>query len=177
MSVPNLGIGGETAEATIERLKAVVASDPDLILWQVGTNDALKGGDPAVFRRLLERGVAAARAADVGLVLVDPQDFAAVKDRETYRRYVDTIRAVADEGHVPLFSRYAMMQEWRLTEPDRFAAMLSKDGFHMSDRGYGCLAQHLSAVIVGAVRRRRNAPAPTVQRERPVTSAGVPLAR
>jgi len=174
VSVVNLGIGGETAEATVERLKAVGATDPSLVIWQVGTNDALKGGDEAGFRRLVEGGIAAARSADVGLMLIDPQDFPGIKDRPTYERFVRTIQSVADENQVPLFSRYALMQDWKEDSPERLKGMLAKDSFHMGDRGYRCLAQHLSAAIGSAIRRRREVPPAAVSgRARPVTAAGV----
>jgi len=171
-SIANLGVGGETAPATLERLRAVIASDPDLVIWQVGTNDALRGGDPSGFRDLVVRGIAAARAADVGLMLLDPQDFSAVENRPSYEGYVAAIRAAADEYGVPLFSRYALMRDWRAASEASFRAMLSGDGFHMSDRGYECLAQHLADAIDVAMHRRKDFAPAMVSRERPVTSAG-----
>ena len=171
VSVLNLGIGGETIGATVERLKAVLISRPTLIIWQVGTNDALGEGDEDAFRRTVEDGVIAARAAKVDLVVVDPQDFPGIKNRERYERYVDTIRAVADKYDTPLFSRYAMMKDWWRYDRERASAMLSKDGFHMSDRGYDCLARHMSTRIAGAVRNRSRKPPFRLDREHPIESA------
>ena len=176
-AVSNLGVGGETAPATLERLRAVVKGDPDLIIWQVGTNDALKGGDPAAFRTIIERGVAAARAADVGLLLLDPQDFPKIENRDLYESYVREIRAVADEYGVPLFSRYALMRSWRGESEDRLLEMLSPDRFHMGDRGYECLAAALGATIDTALSRRRDVPPAMVSRERSLSSAHAPRPR
>jgi len=41
IAVFNKGVGGERIDATIARFeKDVVALNPDLVIWQVGTNDA-----------------------------------------------------------------------------------------------------------------------------------------
>ncbi len=52
---------------------------------------------------------------------------------------------VAAEYHTPVFPRYALMKAWDAESPSLRRDMLWKDGFHMSDRGYGCLAQDLAA--------------------------------
>ena len=70
----NAGIGGELAAKTLQRLKSALKSGwARLVIWQVGTNDAIVGVDEALFRATVESGVAAARAAGVPLVLIDPQ--------------------------------------------------------------------------------------------------------
>ena len=73
VEVQNAGIGGETADATVARLEQALrqAAKPDLVIWQVGTNDAVRGGDEAQFRALLERGIAASRRASVDLIMLD----------------------------------------------------------------------------------------------------------
>ena len=43
ITVENQGVGGEDAEEMLARLDRVIASKPDLILWQVGTNAVLAG--------------------------------------------------------------------------------------------------------------------------------------
>ena len=42
-SVLNRGIGGEDADDMARRLPTVIAEHPDLIIWQTGTNDPLRG--------------------------------------------------------------------------------------------------------------------------------------
>ena len=60
----NAGVGGELAAKTLERLKsALKAGWARLVIWQVGTNDALVGVDETLFRATVQAGVAAARAA------------------------------------------------------------------------------------------------------------------
>ena len=58
------------------------------MIWQVGTNDALVGVDESLFRATVESGVAAARAAGVPLLLVDPQFVPKAPDETRYERFV-----------------------------------------------------------------------------------------
>jgi lysophospholipase L1-like esterase len=56
------------------------------------------------------------------------------------------------------------MKKWGAESPDLLHDMLWKDGFHMSDRGYGCLAQDLAADMAPLWRKSLNIaekPAPT----------------
>ena len=153
IEVANAGIGGETVEQTLVRLARIVndAAKPDLLLWQVGTNDAVKGGDPARFRSQLEEGVATARAAQVPVVLIDQQYFPKIDDVARYERYVGIVGSVAQANGLPVLSRYRLMHGWAASDPALYAAMLSGDGFHMSDQGYACLARTLAATITAAV--------------------------
>ncbi|MGH6799592.1 MAG: SGNH/GDSL hydrolase family protein, partial [Roseiarcus sp.] len=71
--VKNAGVGGELAAKTLERLKSALKSGwARLVIWQVGTNDAIVGVDEALFRATVKAGVAAARAAGIPLMLIDP---------------------------------------------------------------------------------------------------------
>ncbi|KAA2236747.1 SGNH/GDSL hydrolase family protein [Salinarimonas soli] len=151
IEVDNAGIGGEAADITLQRLETQLAEgDYDLVIWQVGTNDALRGGDEASFRAQLARGIAAVRRAKADLVLLDQQFFPTVKDPARYERFVNVLGEVAQTGGVPLFSRFALMKAWGERSMDDLRAMLSSDGFHMSDRGYGCVAELLAGDLLSA---------------------------
>jgi lysophospholipase L1-like esterase len=149
--VRNAGVGGELAAKTLERLKSVLKSGwATLVIWQVGTNDAIVGVDEALFRTTVKAGVAAVRAAGVPLVLIDPQFPLASPDAERYERYVAIVDGVGAEDHVPVLSRYAMMKGWRAKYAKALGSLLSRDGLHMNDLGYRCLAHALAGAIEGA---------------------------
>jgi acyl-CoA thioesterase I len=155
--VQNAGIGGETISTTLIRLKLILKqTPPDLVVWQVGTNDAVEGDDEARFRALIEQGVSAVRDAKARLILLDPQYFPAIKDLSRYERFVAIIQDVGAKNRAPVFSRYTMMKRWGVESPDLLRDMLWKDGFHMSDRGYGCLAQDLAADMAPLWRKSLN---------------------
>jgi lysophospholipase L1-like esterase len=149
--VKNAGVGGELAAKTVERLKSALKSGwAELVIWQVGTNDAIAGIDEALFRATVESGVAAARAARVPLVLIDPQFTLACPDVARYERYVAIVDQIGAENHVPVLSRYAGMKGWRAKYAKAVGSPLSGDGLHMNDLGYRCLAHALAEAIEDA---------------------------
>jgi len=132
----------------VQRLTSALKSGwARLVIWQVGTNDALVGVDEALFRATVETGVAAARAAGVPLMLVDPQFTQKSPDAARYQRFVAIVDEIGARDHVPVLSRYAMMKR-RGAKGAR--ALLSGDGLHMNDLGYRCLAHALAEAIEGA---------------------------
>lgn len=149
----NAGVGGELAAKTLERLKSALKSGwARLVIWQVGTNDAIVGVNEALFRATVESGVAAARAAHVPLVLIDPQFTLAsiITNAARYERYVAIVDGVAAEDHVPVLSRYAAMKRWDAKGAKALGSLLSRDGLHMNDLGYRCLAHALAEAIEDA---------------------------
>lgn len=149
--VKNAGIGGELAAKTLERLKTALKSGwARLVIWQVGTNDAIVGVDEALFRATLKAGVAAARAAGIPLMLVDPQFTLKTPDAARYERFVKMVDDIGAADHVPVLSRYAMMKRWGAKSVAALGLLLSRDGLHMSDLGYQCLAHALAEAIEGA---------------------------
>ncbi|MCQ4162625.1 SGNH/GDSL hydrolase family protein [Roseomonas sp. GC11] len=147
--VRNDGIGGEVAATTLPRLKRAVEEwQPDVVLWQLGTNDAMTGIGAAVFAGILREGVAFVQARGRDLVLIDPQFLPRLRDPDTYQGFVQSIERVAAEQRVPLMRRYAIMRFWQaLPQP---VLMLSEDSFHMNDLGYQCLAE----VLAGGMARQ-----------------------
>jgi acyl-CoA thioesterase-1 len=150
VEIVNAGIGGETAPQTLRRLEAAVQqSSYDLVIWQVGTNDAIMGGDLDAFRALVAAGIAAAKQAGTRIVILDPQFYPGIKETPRYRTYVDAIAATARAHAVPVLSRYAAMWSWYQRDAAGFMAALAGDRFHMSDAGYACLAQDIARSLLG----------------------------
>jgi lysophospholipase L1-like esterase len=159
VAVDNAGVSGETADATIGRLeRAIAEGDYDLVIWQVGTNDAVRGADMAAVRGQVLRGIVAAAKAGVRLLLLDQQFYPGIKDSDRYESFVRTVDDLGADNHVAVFSRYAMMKAWSASE-GLLAGMLSPDQFHMNDRGYGCVAARLGAEIARVLPAPRQVPA------------------
>ena len=150
IEIVNAGIGGETAPQTLARLKAALAARSyDLVIWQVGTNDAVRGGDLDAFRTMVSDGIAMVREAGPALAILDPQFFPSVRDPQRYGDYVEAVGEIARREAVPVFARYAAMREWHRSDAEAFKAALWTDGFHMSDAGYDCLARDMANAMVG----------------------------
>lgn len=145
VTVRNAGVGGEVASKTLPRLLAALKSGwPRLVIWQVGTNDAITGVDERAFRATVEKGIAAAESAGVPILLMDPQYTTRSADDARYQKFVDIVNDIGDQRHVPVLSRFAMMVR---AGAKNAVAWLSRDGLHMNDRGYRCVAHALAVAI------------------------------
>jgi acyl-CoA thioesterase I len=149
--VKNAGIGGEVAAKTLVRLKSALKSGwARMVIWQVGTNDALVGVDETLFRATVQAGIAAAQAAGVPMMLIGPQFTLKTPDPIRYERFVKMIDEIGSADHVPVLSRYSLMKSWSGKGGKTLSALLSGDGLHMSDLGYRCLAHALAGALEGA---------------------------
>lgn len=156
--VVNAGIPGETADATLGRLARSLAAERfDLAIWQVGTNDALRGVPAAEFAERLERGVAVALGAGVPLLVVDPQFFPGIPDRAAYEHTVALVGDLAEARGVAVLRRYDVMRAWADRSEEHLASMLADDRFHMSDAGYACLARIVADALAAEEGRTASA--------------------
>ena len=155
IAVLNRGIGGQDAPEELARLQAdAIAVRPQLVVWQVGANGALRGADPAVFRRMVTEGVERLKAAGIDVILMDnqhsPRVDAAPEDAE-----LDAILAqVAQATGTGLFSRAALMTAWD-KEGAPEIAFIAADRLHENDRGYVCTAKALADAILDGLRETR----------------------
>lgn len=150
VEIVNAGIGGETAPETLLRLKKALAERRyDLVIWQVGTNDAVRGGDVGSFKAMVAEGIEAVRGSGTGLVILDQQFYPTIRHPQRYRSFVEAVAEVARARSVPVLSRFAAMSGWHARDPDGFRDTLAADGFHMSDAGYDCLARGIAASFAG----------------------------
>src|SRR5690606_11784853 len=74
VEITNRGISGETGQPAAERIKLEVADNkPDLVIWQVGTNDAMARIDDADFANMLRSTLRWLKQNRVDVILIDPQ--------------------------------------------------------------------------------------------------------
>lgn len=145
--VVNAGRSGQTSDDMLARIDAdVLAHQPSLVVWQAGGNEALRGGDPAAFLRVMQAGLAKLAAAGVPVVLVDNQRSPRMQAAGAAR--FDAIMAgLASPAGIGLFPRGA----WHAaaTEPE---ALVAPDRLHHNDAGYACLAGALADALLPALR-------------------------
>jgi lysophospholipase L1-like esterase len=151
VAVINRGIGGQDASEELSRLDAdVLAIRPQLVIWQVGANGALRNADPAVFHATVAAGVRRMQAAGADVILMDNQQSPALLARAAEPVFDQTLAQVATETGASLFSRRALMQRWQ-HDGAPLAQFIATDGLHHNDRGYLCVAQSLAQAIVAAL--------------------------
>ncbi len=148
VTVLNRGIGGQDAAEEVARLEAdVIAVRPQLVIWQVGANGALRNEEPAVFRRLIAAGVHRMQAANIDVVFMDNQRSPMILAAPEHARMDAILADAAKEHDVSLFPRGALMQAWQ-DEGAPYPTFISPDGLHHNDYGYRCVAEALSADII-----------------------------
>jgi len=154
ITIINRGVGGETMADMLARFnRDVFAENPDLVLWQVGSNSVLRDLPLTEASAQLREGLKRLRVADTDVVLINPQYAPKVIDKRDADAMVDLIGATARDTQVDLFQRFAVMRYWRLTEDISFSAFLSPDELHMNDWSYGCIAKLLAKSIHDATIR------------------------
>jgi len=152
--VLNRGVNGEEITDMLARLdRTVIAEDPDLVLWQLGTNSVLRDKALRPHVGLLHEGIARLKASGADVVLIDPQYAPRVLAKPTCEAMVSLIASAAKAEHVGLFRRFELMRHWHEDEHIPFEAFVSHDGLHMNDWGYGCLAKALAAGLVESLTR------------------------
>jgi acyl-CoA thioesterase-1 len=143
------GISGEVAQGAADRMRREVEEvRPDLVIWQVGTNDAL--GHVAIdrFRACLQKTLSWLQAQDTDVMLINPQYGQSLVKDAFYSEVVKTISEVAQEMQIPVVDRFNAMRTWEL---ENLPAVLSADNLHMNDDGYRRLAEQLTAAIVSGL--------------------------
>jgi lysophospholipase L1-like esterase len=153
VTVINRGMGGQEVRQMMARLQSsVLDSNPDLVIWQLGTNTVVRGEDSSGIAAVVEAGVAKIQAAGADVVLIDPQYVPAVTaQKEGASRMVKLIGEVARLRHASVFPRFEVMRQWHEDEKLPFESFSISDGLHMNDWGYACFAQLLGDTIIKSV--------------------------
>jgi acyl-CoA thioesterase I len=153
IEVINSGRVGDTIPNNIARFERdVFAHTPDLVIWQLGTNDVAWGGRPdqGLKRSVLE-GVRALKAGSADVVLMDLQYAPQVLASVGYSTMEDIIIDVAKQERVGLFSRFALMRN-SVNAGVAQSELVTWDGLHNTADGYDCIGRALARAISTSAR-------------------------
>ena len=132
-----------------DRMKLEIAEiKPDLVVWQVGTNDALRHVDIDRFKSCLKTTLAWLAQNKFDVILVDPQYGNQLVKDSYYEKVVTAIAEVASEARVLLVDRFETMRE---LQRERGNIYLSSDNLHLNDTGHRCMAEQLARSIVAGL--------------------------
>ncbi|BCJ91054.1 hypothetical protein IZ6_17890 [Terrihabitans soli] len=99
------------AEEDFESMRTLVSrAAPDLVIWQVGTADALASSNIDEFELVLDKASDWIDRQGPDLVFVDPPFVPHVKHERLYVPIVGEIEEVSKSEAVPVIRRYASMQ-------------------------------------------------------------------
>ncbi|GJE12824.1 MULTISPECIES: SGNH/GDSL hydrolase family protein [Methylobacterium] len=151
--IDHRGLPGEVASGAAERLRTMVAeAEPDLVVWQVGTHDAIARVDAEAFENALGEAVAWIRSHGIDVVLVDPIYTASMAADVDYNRIVDAVRVVATQQQVPLVRRYEALH-YLSRRSDRGEGHMLGRQFRLNDLGLRCMAEHVALTIATSLTR------------------------
>lgn len=153
VNVWNRGIGGQTARQMLERIYSdAIELGPSLVIWQTGVNDAISGVPIDELEDILRHGIQMLRAQGIDTILMDLQYYPGSARLPNYGDYVQAMQSVAREQAVPIFRRFDIMKYWMTSGRFEMGELLSRDGLHMVDRSYHCLAVELAEAIEADLR-------------------------
>jgi lysophospholipase L1-like esterase len=150
--VINSGRIGDTIPDNVARFEGDVFSyRPDLVVWQLGTNDIAWGShlDDQVKDKIVQ-GVRALKASGTDVILMDLQYAPMVLRSVDYSRMEAIIGEVARQEQIGLFSRFALMRK-SIDAGLPPSALVSWDGLHNTVEGYDCIGRALARTVSSSI--------------------------
>lgn len=149
--VQNKGIGGQDADEMAARMKSDVSPErAHLVVWQVGTNSAIRRTPLQSFANRLRNGIDIGKSLGADFVLMNLQYVPAVVALPDEEDYARTMAEVAREKGAGLFRRFEIMRAW-YNDGMPYAQFVTSDGLHLNDFGQKCIGALLSKAVLGAL--------------------------
>ncbi len=146
----NRGVSGEVAEIAAERIKSEVAlAKPELVLWQLGTNDALERVDPAEFEATVRSTIRWLKENEIDVALVGLQYTPLLAQDQGYAAIHDSLQRAATLESVLYVRRDDAMRF--IARARANMELMSKDKFHLNDLGYQCMAEHVAHAVIVSI--------------------------
>jgi lysophospholipase L1-like esterase len=150
IKVINSGRAMEDLADNIARLDSDVLNyRPDLVIWQLGTNDVVWRGIASNSTKMLADSVRRIKAVMADVILLDLQYAPLVLLTGRHTQMEAIIADVARQENVGLFPRFLLMK--RAIDAG-VTGLVSWDALHNSARGYACIGMALARMINRAVR-------------------------
>jgi acyl-CoA thioesterase I len=156
IDVLNRGIGGQEAPEELSRIENdVIAEQPSLVIWQVGTNAAYHRYQTSNLDEVeaaLRNGLSWLARLPIDVIVMDLQYTAAIVDEpERLKKALDMQRRIAEvtsAASVNLFRRWDLMKGWCDAGVPLPALDDGHDGgLHMSE----CATAKVSEVLANAI--------------------------
>ncbi len=134
-TILNHGVSGDTTAGGLERIDWMLADKPDIVLVQLGGNDALRGSDPAGTERNLDAIITKLKATGVTVWLAGmlaPRNFGP----EYAAQFDGLYKKLADKHGVPL---YPFFLDGVAQDP----ALNQADGIHPNAQGVDIMVDRI----------------------------------
>lgn len=145
VQVINGGISGDTSAGGLARLEWALADEPDMVMVELGANDALRGIDPSVTRKNLAAIIEKIQKRGMSVLLAGmkaPRNMGATYVEQFDRIYPE----LAKEYQVPLYSFFL---EGVATKPELNQA----DGLHPTRQGVEQIVSRILPTVIEQILR------------------------
>jgi acyl-CoA thioesterase I len=165
LEIINSGRNADTIPGNIARFdRDVLAHRPDLVIWQVGTNDVTWLDSADSLTAKIVDGIRLLKADGADVILMD-QQYAPVILASQYSKMQAGIAEAARQERVPLFSRFELMRR-AVDGGLSMTALTAWDGLHNSAAGYECIGRTLARAIVATAQAGEQTPPKAVRRRK-----------
>src|SRR3990167_4645806 len=135
VTILNHGVSGDTTAGGVERIDWMLADKPDIVLVELGGNDALRGSDPAGTERNLDAIIT--KLKDVGVTvwlagMLAPRNYGP----EYAAQFDGLYKRLADKHGVPL---YPFFLDGVAQDP----ALNQADGIHPNPKGVDIVVERI----------------------------------
>jgi acyl-CoA thioesterase-1 len=144
------GISGELVADAAARLPAEVAlTEPDIVLWQLGTADALARTSEDDFVASVTGALRWLKEHNVDVALVGPLYARSMRSVRHYQVIRVALRRLADRQNVLLVRRYEAMQFIEQARKTVTEGYLNE--FALTEFGYTCLAEYVVRAVTAGL--------------------------
>ena len=157
VEIVHRGVSGELAADASERIKTEVALvEADLVLWQVGTADALARVPVAQFREAVSQTVVWLKEHNIDVILIGLRYARNMARDDHYRLIRSAIQEIAKEQNVLRIGRYEAEETLEGIRNAQGSAFSTIE----ADAGYACTAEYLARAIAAGLYMGAPAPQP-----------------
>lgn len=150
------GARGSTAADQWRQIEeALAAAPPDLVIWQAGTTEALRGLPMDDMAATIRQGLDRLHARGVDAVVMGIQFSRFLRANVDVDPYRDALRVLAGAGHAGFFSRFDIMRAWAEAGTVDVERAARDRRTAEVDRLNDCLARALAAYIRNGVAQAR----------------------
>ena len=140
VTILNQGVSGDTTAGGLDRVDWLLSDKPDIVLIELGANDALRGTDPAVAERNLSAIIEKLKTAGTAVWLAGmmaPRNFGP----EYVAAFDGLYKRLADKYQVPLYP-------FILDGVAQDSALNQADGLHPNVKGAQIIADRLLPFVI-----------------------------
>jgi hypothetical protein len=123
---------------------------PNLVVWQTGTFDAMSGISADAFQVALEQGVETLREGGADVIFVNMQYSPRTEAVLASQAYAEAIRWVALEAGLNVFDRLAIMRHW--SELGTFDLLAGTKSLDTASQVHNCIGVLLADLVTDAIK-------------------------